>query len=265
MPVLDVGPGTDLSGGGHRPRGADGRRAARVRDVHLGLDRYSQGRGQHPSQRGAPGAADRDRRGASRAGADALALRVRRLDVRDLDAPADGRHGRGGPRRAAGRGLDLAAAISGHGVTGLFVSAGLFRVLAEERPECFRGVREIPGPAATWCPPRPSAGSWSSLPGHGRRQRVRAHGDHGVLRGEPAARPGGGTGGGRRRSAGPVGTLACTPSTSGCGRCPWGCPASCTSRNCPRGPGHPWLGGADGTALRGRPVRGRRRADVPHR
>ncbi|MGW4433615.1 amino acid adenylation domain-containing protein, partial [Streptomyces tendae] len=38
---------------------------------------------------------------------------------------------------------DLAAAISGHGVTGLFVSAGLFRVLAEERPECFRGVREI--------------------------------------------------------------------------------------------------------------------------
>ncbi|MFJ8630152.1 non-ribosomal peptide synthase/polyketide synthase [Streptomyces sp. NPDC093568] len=38
---------------------------------------------------------------------------------------------------------DLAAVISGHGVTGLFVSAGLFRVLAEERPECFRGVREI--------------------------------------------------------------------------------------------------------------------------
>ncbi|CAM5628552.1 Amino acid adenylation domain-containing protein (Fragment) OS=Streptomyces tendae OX=1932 GN=GUR47_35330 PE=4 SV=1 [Streptomyces tendae] len=38
---------------------------------------------------------------------------------------------------------DLAAAISGHGVTGLFVSAGLFRGLGEERPECFRGVREI--------------------------------------------------------------------------------------------------------------------------
>ncbi|MFJ8792347.1 amino acid adenylation domain-containing protein [Streptomyces sp. NPDC102462] len=38
---------------------------------------------------------------------------------------------------------DLATVISGHRVTGLFVSAGLFRVLAEERPECFRGVREI--------------------------------------------------------------------------------------------------------------------------
>nr|WP_308289725.1 non-ribosomal peptide synthetase [Streptomyces muensis] len=38
---------------------------------------------------------------------------------------------------------DLAAVIAGHRVTGLFVSAGLFRVLAEERPECFRGVREI--------------------------------------------------------------------------------------------------------------------------
>ncbi|MFC7988723.1 non-ribosomal peptide synthase/polyketide synthase [Streptomyces pilosus] len=38
---------------------------------------------------------------------------------------------------------DLATAIAEGGVTGLFVSAGLFRVLAEERPECFRGVREI--------------------------------------------------------------------------------------------------------------------------
>ncbi|MFI8462013.1 amino acid adenylation domain-containing protein [Kitasatospora sp. NPDC085464] len=38
---------------------------------------------------------------------------------------------------------DLATAIAEGGVTGLFVSAGLFRVLAEERPECFRGVREV--------------------------------------------------------------------------------------------------------------------------
>ncbi|RSS34450.1 amino acid adenylation domain-containing protein [Streptomyces sp. WAC08241] len=38
---------------------------------------------------------------------------------------------------------DLATAIADGGVTGLFVSAGLFRVLAEERPECFRGVREV--------------------------------------------------------------------------------------------------------------------------
>nr|WP_248782875.1 non-ribosomal peptide synthetase [Streptomyces varsoviensis] len=38
---------------------------------------------------------------------------------------------------------DLAAVIAEQKVTGLFVSAGLFRVLAEERPECFAGVREI--------------------------------------------------------------------------------------------------------------------------
>ncbi|MGA4844595.1 amino acid adenylation domain-containing protein [Streptomyces sp. G45] len=38
---------------------------------------------------------------------------------------------------------DLAAVIAEQRVTGLFVSAGLFRVLAEERPEAFSGVREI--------------------------------------------------------------------------------------------------------------------------
>ncbi|MEV0281340.1 non-ribosomal peptide synthase/polyketide synthase [Streptomyces sp. NPDC050610] len=38
---------------------------------------------------------------------------------------------------------DLATVIAEQEVTGLFVSAGLFRVLAEERPECFAGVREI--------------------------------------------------------------------------------------------------------------------------
>ncbi|MGW1507576.1 amino acid adenylation domain-containing protein, partial [Streptomyces mirabilis] len=38
---------------------------------------------------------------------------------------------------------DLAQTIAGQDVTGLFVSAGLFRVLAEEHPACFQGVREI--------------------------------------------------------------------------------------------------------------------------
>ncbi|WP_405443091.1 amino acid adenylation domain-containing protein [Streptomyces avidinii] len=37
----------------------------------------------------------------------------------------------------------FAAAVAEQAVTGLFVSAGLFRVLAEEHPECFAGVREI--------------------------------------------------------------------------------------------------------------------------
>ncbi|MGW2046484.1 amino acid adenylation domain-containing protein, partial [Streptomyces sp. NPDC001858] len=44
-----------------------------------------------------------------------------------------------GPLDAA----DLAQVITEQEVTGLFVSAGLFRVLAEEHPACFRGVREI--------------------------------------------------------------------------------------------------------------------------
>ncbi|KOG53175.1 thioester reductase, partial [Streptomyces varsoviensis] len=41
----------------------------------------------------------------------------------------------------AGRlgGTELAAVIAEQSVTGMFVSAGLFRVLAEERPECFAG------------------------------------------------------------------------------------------------------------------------------
>ncbi|WP_432076696.1 non-ribosomal peptide synthetase, partial [Streptomyces wuyuanensis] len=38
---------------------------------------------------------------------------------------------------------DLAKVITEHNVTGMFVSAGLFRVLAEEHPACFKGVREI--------------------------------------------------------------------------------------------------------------------------
>ncbi|WP_159072899.1 non-ribosomal peptide synthetase [Streptomyces sp. NRRL F-6676] len=37
----------------------------------------------------------------------------------------------------------LAAVIAAQDVTGLFVTAGLFRVLAEEDPACFRGVREV--------------------------------------------------------------------------------------------------------------------------
>ncbi|AGZ41987.1 non-ribosomal peptide synthase/polyketide synthase [Actinoplanes friuliensis] len=38
---------------------------------------------------------------------------------------------------------DLAAVIAEQQVTGMFVSAGLFRVLADEHPACFAGVREI--------------------------------------------------------------------------------------------------------------------------
>ncbi|MFE7214677.1 amino acid adenylation domain-containing protein [Streptomyces sp. NPDC057611] len=38
---------------------------------------------------------------------------------------------------------DLAEVIVGREVTGLWLTAGLFRLLAEERPECFAGVREV--------------------------------------------------------------------------------------------------------------------------
>ncbi|MCC3772469.1 non-ribosomal peptide synthetase, partial [Streptomyces sp. UNOC14_S4] len=37
----------------------------------------------------------------------------------------------------------VAAAVTEAGITGLWVTAGLFSVLAEEAPECFRGVREV--------------------------------------------------------------------------------------------------------------------------
>ncbi|MFG2905203.1 amino acid adenylation domain-containing protein [Kitasatospora sp. NPDC048286] len=38
---------------------------------------------------------------------------------------------------------DLERLLGEYGVTGVFVTAGLFGLVAEERPECFRGVREI--------------------------------------------------------------------------------------------------------------------------
>ncbi|MFB7613702.1 non-ribosomal peptide synthase/polyketide synthase, partial [Kitasatospora sp. NPDC056181] len=37
----------------------------------------------------------------------------------------------------------LAAAVDGHGVTGLWLTAGLFRLVAEERPELLAGVHEV--------------------------------------------------------------------------------------------------------------------------
>ncbi|WP_051854800.1 non-ribosomal peptide synthetase [Streptomyces sp. NRRL B-1347] len=40
-------------------------------------------------------------------------------------------------------GEGMAALVARHGVTGMFLSAGLFRVLADERPDAFTGVREI--------------------------------------------------------------------------------------------------------------------------
>ncbi len=38
---------------------------------------------------------------------------------------------------------ELADVITGTGITGLWLTAGLFRLLAEEHPECFAGVREV--------------------------------------------------------------------------------------------------------------------------
>ncbi|MEU5092044.1 non-ribosomal peptide synthase/polyketide synthase [Streptomyces sp. NPDC021356] len=37
----------------------------------------------------------------------------------------------------------LGGLITGHGVTGLWLTAGLFAVLAEEQPDCFRGMRQV--------------------------------------------------------------------------------------------------------------------------
>ncbi|MEV5934742.1 non-ribosomal peptide synthase/polyketide synthase [Streptomyces sp. NPDC052079] len=37
----------------------------------------------------------------------------------------------------------IGALITGHGITGLWLTAGLFAVLAEEQPDCLRGVRQV--------------------------------------------------------------------------------------------------------------------------
>ncbi|MGW0016271.1 amino acid adenylation domain-containing protein, partial [Streptomyces tendae] len=143
VPVLDVGPGTDLSGEADTDPGVptDAEQLVYVmytsgstgtpkgvanthhNVVHLAADRYWRGGRHERVLMHSPYAFD-----ASTfeiwtpllTGGTVVVAPAGRLDA-----------------------ADLAAAISGHGVTGLFVSAGLFRVLAEERPECFRGVREI--------------------------------------------------------------------------------------------------------------------------
>ena len=66
-----------------------------------------------------------------------LADRVRRLHLRAVGPSPRRRHGRGGgPRRGRGRGVDHPADAR-HGLTALWLTAGLFRLVAEEDPGCF--------------------------------------------------------------------------------------------------------------------------------
>nr|WP_250970937.1 AMP-binding protein [Streptomyces sp. RKAG290] len=59
--------------------------------------------------------------------------------------------------------LDAAAyeaLIAEHGITALWLTAGLFRVMAEEVPEAFAGVREV-WAGVMWLRRRRYAGSWT--------------------------------------------------------------------------------------------------------
>ena len=48
-----------------------------------------------------------------------------------------------GPARGSRDAPQLGALIARHGVTALWLTAGLFAVLAEEQPQCMSGVREL--------------------------------------------------------------------------------------------------------------------------
>ncbi|MBO4258601.1 amino acid adenylation domain-containing protein, partial [Streptomyces griseorubiginosus] len=143
IPVLRVGPGTDLSGEAETNPGVptDAEQLVYVmytsgstgmpkgvanthrNVVHLAADRYWRGGRHERVLMHSPYAFD----------ASTFEIWTPLLTGGTVVAAPAGRLGA----------ADLAATLSAHRVTGLFVSAGLFRVLAEERPDCFRGVREI--------------------------------------------------------------------------------------------------------------------------
>lgn len=71
----------------------------------------------------------------------------------------------GGTAVVAGPDEDVDAAAIGrltrrHGLTALWLTAGLFRLAAEEDPGCFTGLRQV-WAVATRCPPLPSAEHWT--------------------------------------------------------------------------------------------------------
>jgi aspartate racemase len=122
---------------------------------------------------------------------------------------------------------EVGRALVRHGVTTLWLTAGLFQVMVEERLEELAGVRQL------------LAGGDVLSVDAVRRVRERFPGCR-VINGygptgrprtppSPAATPSATTGtAGRCPSAPPSPTPACTCWTGRCARCPWACPASCT-------------------------------------
>ncbi len=193
-----TGPGP-APGAGRRRRG-DGsrhpgrsrtvRRPARLRDVHVGVLRHTEGRRGHAPGRPGPGPGPPvgDRPGP---GARPLADGLRRLDLRDVGPPAPRRTGRVRASRRRGRG---GAGRGGRPARG-------DRTVADRRPLPRGGGGTADGTdrRATGVDRRRRgvAGSGGTstgrLPGNHRGQRIRSHGDH-HLRPQPRDR--------RRPSAG---------------------------------------------------------------
>ena len=150
----------------------------------------------------------------------------------------------------------------GGALTAIWLTAGLFRLLAQDAPDCFAGLRQL-WTGGDVVPAAAVRRVLTACPGLRIVERVRPDRDHHLRDLVPARRTP------RRcptrcRSATPWTTSTCTSWTPRCARSRRAVPASCTSpaRAWPRlpGPARP-----DRGALPGRPRGPARSADVPHR
>ena len=239
---------------------------ARVRDLHVRLDRPAQGRGGHARRRSANLVGDRRSTGCGCA-ADSRVLQYAVVRL----------------RRGRCSELSMALCVGGDAWSlapdeARTAGAGADRVprprsaVTHRDPAAVAGVARCPTTAS--CRP----GSRSLVGTRGRAAGAgRAGGRAGRRLLEPrTARPrrrstatlwqaGPGADAARCRSARRTRTPGCTCWTTGCGRCRPGCRASCTSAGARPGPRLPRPRRADRGAVRRRPVRRARRADVPHR
>ena len=147
-------------------------------------------------------------------------------------------------------------------LTAIWLTAGLFRLLAQDAPDCFAGLRQL-WTGGDVVPAAAVRRVLAACPGSARGERLRPHRDHHLRDLLPPAGPGGGARSGADRPS-PGRHAGARP-----GRRAAAGPAGLRGRavHCRRGPGArlPGPARADRGTLPGRSRRSARSADVPHR
>ena len=184
---------------GHSPhRGAGSRQVgcgpsdagqSRLRDVHLGLHRPAQGRRRPAPRRGPAGARDGYARlDAGRGLPPARAALLRRLDLRDLGRLLNGGRLVICRREAPVAGGAGRALIARHGVTTLWLTAGLFHQMVDEQLEALARVRQLLAGGDVLSPAARAARRSRAARLHG-RQRLRPDREHHLHLLPPGRRP----------------------------------------------------------------------------